>query len=206
MTAILKQAITRRLLLASLPASLLVRPAWAEDDTVGAAGDVRGKVVARRTEEVRELATGGGLRLKDSVETEANSFARLDFSGGTTVHLGSSAKLLIDKFVAESGGLLDLGEGALLFDRADELPKIKLTVRSRFGLIAVRGTKFFAGPSKGSFAVFVERGSVRVEAGGVPRRLEAGDGCDIADEGRPPSTKKKWGKARIAEAYASVGL
>lgn len=206
MNAVLRQTITRRLLLAGLPASLMVRPAWAEDDMVGAAGDIRGKVVARRTEDVRALAKGAGLRLKDSVETEAESFARLDFSGGTTVHLGSSAKLLIDKFVAESGGLLELGEGAMLFDRADELPKIKLTVRSRFGLIAVRGTKFFAGTSKGAFAVFVERGSVRVEAAGVPRRLNAGEGCDIPAEGQPPSAKKNWGKARIAEAYASAGL
>lgn len=206
MDAVLRQAITRRLLLAGIPASLVARSAWAKDDVVGAAGDVRGKVVARRTEDVRDLATGAGVRIKDSVETEIASFARLDFAGGTTVQLGSQAKLMIDKFVAESGGLLELGEGAMLFDRADDLSKIKLTVRSRFGLIAVRGTKFFAGPSKGVFGVFVERGSVRVEAAGVPRRLTAGEGCDIPAEGQPPSAKKNWGKARIAEAYASVGL
>ena len=102
--------------------------------------------------------------------------------------------------------MLELGEGAMLFDRADDLAKIKLEVRSRFGLIAVRGTKFFAGPSKGVFGVFVERGSVRVEAAGVRRRLSAGDGVEIPAEGKPPSRVKKWGKTRIDEAYASVGL
>ena len=206
MTGALKHLITRRLLLTGIPASLLARPAFAADDRVGEAGDVRGKVVARRTDEVRDLVVGSGVRIKDKVETASESFARLDFAGGTIVHLGSMAKLLIDKFVAESGGLLELGEGAMLFDRADDLAKIKLEVRSRFGLIAVRGTKFFAGPSKGVFGVFVERGSVRVEAAGVRRRLKAGDGVEIPAEGKPPGRVKKWGKARIDEAYASVGL
>jgi len=93
-----------------------------------------------------------------------------------------------------------------MFDRADDLPKIKLTVRSRFGLIAVRGTKFFAGPSKGVFGIFVERGEVQVTAAGVSRSLKAGDGVDIAKPGQPPSEVKQWGKPRIEAAYASVGL
>lgn len=206
MMDLLKLQITRRLLLAGIPASFLAVPALAKDDVVGAAGDVRGKVVARRRETVRDLSNGAGLRLRDLVETDVESFARLDFAGGTIVHLGSQAKLKIDRFVAETGGLLQLGEGAMLFDRADDLPKIKLTVRSRFGLIAVRGTKFFAGPSKGVFGVFVERGSVEVSATGVRRRLAAGDGVEITAEGQPPSEVKRWGKPRIDAAYASVGV
>jgi ferric-dicitrate binding protein FerR (iron transport regulator) len=206
MSDILKLELTRRLLLAALPATFLAAPALAKDDVVGAAGDVRGKVVARRRETVRDLAAGAGLRLRDLVETDVESFARLDFSGGTIVNLGSKAKLKIDKFVAETGGLLQLGEGAMMFDRADDLPKIKLTVRSRFGLIAVRGTKFFAGPSKGVFGIFVERGEVQVTAAGVSRSLKAGDGVDIAKPGQPPSEVKQWGKPRIEAAYASVGL
>lgn len=206
MKDLLELKLTRRLLLAGIPASLIVGPALAKDDVVGAAGDVRGKVVARRRETVRDLANGAGLRLRDLVETDVESFVRLDFSGGTIVHLGSQAKLKIDKFVAETGGLLQLGEGAMLFDRADDLAKIKLTVRSRFGLIAVRGTKFFAGPSKGVFGVFVERGSIEVRAAGVSRRLNAGDGVDIPAPGKPPSAVGQWKKPRIDAAYASVGL
>jgi ferric-dicitrate binding protein FerR (iron transport regulator) len=175
-------------------------------EAVGAAADVRGDVQARQLEAVRNLKSGAELLLKDLIETQDQSFARLDLSGGTIVHLGSKARLLIDEFVAESGGVLELGEGALLFDRAEDLPKIDLTVRSRFGLIAVRGTRFFAGPSRGVFGIFVDRGKIDVEAAGVTRSLVAGQGADIAAEGQPPSEVKTWGKPRIAEALASVGL
>ena len=149
---------------------------------------------------------GGRTDVRHSVETEAESFARLDLAGRTIVHLGSRARLLIDRFVAETGGVLELGEGAMLLDRAEELPKIDLTIRSGFGVIAVRGTRFFAGPSRGAFGVFVDRGAVDVEAAGVTRRLVAGDGVDIKAPGEPPSEVRKWGKPRIDEAMASVGL
>lgn len=201
------RTMSRRMVVTALPCAMMLaaRPALAADP-VGAAADVRGQVQARQTGGVRELSSGAELLLKDLVETQAESFARLDLTGGTTVHLGSRARLLIDEFVAESGGVLELGEGALLIDRADDLPKIDLTVRSRFGLIAVRGTRFFAGPSRDVFGVFVDRGTVEVVAAGVTRRLSAGDGVDIPAEGQPPSDVRKWGPPRIAEALASVGL
>lgn len=206
MVAAWKQGITRRDVLAAVAASLLVRPALAANQTIGSAEEVRGFVTAQQTADVRSLSNGAALLLKDLVETGEESFARLELSGATSVRLGAKAKLLIDRFVAEAGGVLRLGDGALLLDRADELPKIDLHIRTRFGLIAVRGTKFFAGPSNGKFGVFVERGSVTVSAAGVSRRLRAGQGVDIASPGRPPSRVAAWKPQRIAAAYASVGL
>ncbi len=199
--------LNRRALLATICAMALPQAAWAEDeDVVGAAADVRGKVVARRSKKLLNLAPGAGVRLRDRVETSSRSFAQLDFTGGTIVHMGSKARLVIDQFVAEAGGVLELGEGAILFDRPENLPRIDLTIRSRFGQIAVRGTRFFAGPSKGAFGIFVERGRVEVSAAGVTRTLEAGDGVDIKAPGQPPGEVKKWGKPRIDAALKSVGL
>ena len=198
---------TRRALIAAIPAALLARsPAAAAPEPIGQALDVRGKVVARRTEAVRNLKAGAALMLKDSVETQAKSFAKLELAGRTTVHLGSRARLLISRYLAETGGVLELGEGAMLLDRADSLPKIDLTIRSQFGLIAVRGTRFFAGPSRGVFGVFVARGAVEVRAAGQRRRLAAGEGLDIKSPGQPPGKVAKWKQARIDEALASVGL
>lgn len=202
----LKHRITRRGLIAALPAGLAAASALAAEQPIGSAADVRGQVTARSTADVRNLTSGATLLLKDLVQTAGQSFARLELSGQTTVHLGSHARLLIDRFVAGAGGVLELGDGAMLLDRADGLPKLDLTIRSRFGLIAVRGTRFFAGPSKGVFGVFVARGSVVVSAAGVRRRLRAGQGVDIADEGQPPSAASVWKKPRIEAALASVGL
>lgn len=197
--------ISRRRLLMLAPGLLLPVPVQAQD-FIGEAARVRGTVVARQIAEMRNLSAGAGLMLKDSVETETESFATLELAGRTTVHLGSRARLLIDRFVADAGGVLELGEGALLLDRAEDLPKLDISIRSAFGRIAVRGTRFFAGPSRDVFGVFVARGAVDVEAAGVQRRLEAGQGVDIPEPGAPPGEVRNWGQARIDEALASVGL
>jgi hypothetical protein len=199
--------LNRRALLAVLPAGLLAgNRAAAAAEAIGEAADVRGRVTARQVANVRELASGAALLLQDAVETAAASFARLELAGRTTVHLGSGARLLIDRYVAEQGGVLELGEGALLIDRAEDLPKIDLSIRSQYGLIALRGTKVFAGPSRGVFGVCVLRGAVEVSAAGEVRQLQAGDGVDIAEPGGPPSAVGQWKQPRIAEALASVGL
>lgn len=199
--------VSRRHLLAGVPALIAARilPARA-NSAIGEAADVRGMVHARQPDAQRSLASGGELLVQDEVETQADSFARLDLSGGTRVHLGSRARLLIDSFVADMGGVLELGEGAMVFDRAEDLSKLDVTVRSRFGLIAVRGTTFFAGPNRDVFAVFVKRGTVDVAAAGETRRLVAGEGVDIPLPGAPPGDVRQWGDARIREALASAGL
>ena len=207
MRTALGNPLKRRTILAVLPALVLTgSAAFAAIGAIGKAFDVRGKVVARQVKDVRDLASGSALMLKDSIETQDRSFARLELDGGTTIRLGSMARLLLDQYVVNAGGVLELGDGAILLDRAANLPKIDLSIQSRFGLIAVRGTRFFAGPSHGVFGVFVVRGVVEVKAAGLTRRLAAGDGVDIAAEGQPPGEVKKWKKARIDEALASVGL
>jgi len=114
--------------------------------------------------------------------------------------------LLIDTFIAGQGGTIELGTGQMVFDRPEGLAKIDLTMRTAFGMIGVRGTKFFAGPSRGVFGVFVEHGLVEVTGGGVTRQVGRGQGVDIATPGAAPSEVAQWGGARIREAYASVGV
>ena len=61
---------------------------------------------------------------------------------------------------------IELVSGDMVFDRPEGTPKIDLTIRTTFGQIGVRGTKFFTGKSRGNFAVFVEHGLVEVKMGG----------------------------------------
>lgn len=175
-------------------------------DSPARVGDVRSAVgsVFAQIAEARALTAGAGIMLGDLVWTNSASRAELALLGGSNVFLGANARLKVDRFVAEAGGRLVLGEGALVFDRDDALPKTDVEVQSVFGLIGVRGTRFFAGPNRDSFAVFCERGEVHVRAGGERRVLKPGDGIDIAKPGAAPSKVKQWGKARIDEAFSSV--
>ncbi|MBB5533685.1 hypothetical protein GGD55_000346 [Rhizobium giardinii] len=172
---------------------------------IGKATDVRGKVNLKRAEKEEGLATGAQIMDNDFVRTAAESFADLQLAD-TRILLGSETELLVDSFIAGQGGTMELGMGQMVFDRPEGLAKIDLALRTTFGMIGVRGTKFFAGPNRGVFAVFVEHGQVSVDGGGVQRLVGAGEGIEIARPGDAPTQPVVWKEARIVEAYASVGL
>ncbi|WEX88273.1 FecR family protein [Sinorhizobium garamanticum] len=172
---------------------------------VGKAEKIRGNVRRRQGEDEARLAVGGDVLDNDYVSTSTNSFADLALNE-TRILLGPQTELLIDSFIAGQGGTLELGLGRMVFDRPEGLSKVDVAVRTAFGMIGVRGTKFFCGPSRAAFAVFVERGAVSVQGGGVTRTVAAGQGVDFDRPGAAPSEPTNWGQARIREAYASVGL
>ena len=79
-----------------------------------------------------------------------------------------------------------------------------VAVRVPFGLVAVRGTRFFAGPSNGVFGVFVVRGLVMVVGVNTAMMVASGFGSDLTHAGAEPTVPHAWGAARIASAMASV--
>jgi ferric-dicitrate binding protein FerR (iron transport regulator) len=153
---------------------------------------------------IRRLQAEDSLQMGDRVWTETESRASLMLDLGAVVHMGPEAHLILDRFVAESRGVLTLGSGAIVFDRDDELPRINLQILSAFAQIGLRGTRFFAGPNRDVFAIFVERGRLTVAAGGARIILRAGDGVDIAAPGARASEVTRWQPPRIAEAFESV--
>ncbi|AUX75062.1 MULTISPECIES: FecR domain-containing protein [Sinorhizobium] len=200
--------IRRRAVLGGLLAAVIGgrRAAAANGAVVGKAQKIRGNVRRRQGEADERLAAGGAVLDRDYVTTSTNSFADLALSE-TRILLGPQTELLIDSFIAGEGGTLELGVGRMVFDRPQGLPKADVAVRTAFGMIGVRGTKFFCGPSRAAaFAVFVEHGAVSVEGAGVARTLTAGEGVDFDRPGAAPGAVTRWGQARIREAYASVGL
>ena len=164
------------------------------------------------------LASAAELRLPATVDAGQAFSVPLQGSGEATfylvgpdhvvkrtVKLGGEARFRIDKFVIGAGGTLDLERGPLVIDREDPSRKENLQIRSPFGLIAVRGTLLFAGPSDNVFGVFVGRGAVSVSSGGRTVNLHPGQGTNIARPGDPPSDVVRWGEGRIKAALASVG-
>jgi len=174
-------------------------------DAIGTAIRLRGQGVLTRSSTPRPLRENDPLNEGDTVATAAASFAELMLFTRTQINLGPDSSLAIDRFLAGQGGVIQIG-GRLVFDRPGDLPPLDLTLRNAFAQIGVRGTRFFAGTSNGVYAVFVERGRVEVLAAGETRSLSAGDGIDIPVAGAPPGPVARWGAARIAAAYASVGL
>lgn len=195
---------TRRHVLTALAAMVLPRIARAST-ALGAATAVSGPALLTRAGADSALAAGQPLHEGDRVRTGPAALAKLLLNAATRIALGPEADLEIERWLADIGGRLTIG-GAMVFDRPETLPKVDLTVVTAFGEIGVRGTRFFAGPSNGAYAVFVQRGTVEVRAGGVVRALGAGDGVNLPGAGQPPTEVAAWGAPRIAAAFASVGL
>ncbi len=197
----------RNLLLGALAVSLPqgAASAYAQPATpaVGSVRAVSGRAEAEREAQLRVLAQEGALFTGDRVTTATGARAVLSLGAATELRMGSAARIRIDRFLINAGGVIDLDQGAVVIDKNPGSGGT-LSLRSAHGLIAVRGTRFFAGPSNGVFGVFVERGSVAVTGGSRQVLLRAGEGTDIAAPGAPPTAPARWGQARIQTALAQV--
>jgi hypothetical protein len=201
-----KAVLTRRLILqgGTLAAmSLICGPALSAD-AVGKIADLQGEAVAEQAKNQRKLQIASPVDIGDTLATAKSSRLRAALGQKTTLRMGAETRVKIDNFIVDAGGELTLGGGALLLDSPPgSFPK-SLSVNSPFALIAVRGTRFFAGSIDGQFGVFVDRGSVDVTAGGKTVRLNHGQGTDIKRRGGPPEPAKTWGKPKIRKAFALV--
>ena len=183
--------------------AILSGPATSAEGAVGAVSDIKGKAFAELHKKRRSLSARSTLFLTDLVKTGKESRLVARLARKTILRLGAETVVRIDKFLVEVGGEIILGSGALLLDTSGASGK-GIKIESPFALIAVRGTRFFAGSLDGGFSVFVVRGTVDVAAGGKTVRLKAGEGTDIARPGGPPGPVKKWGAPKIAKAMALV--
>lgn len=138
---------TRRRALLSGTAVMLVgtaAAAEAAEEHAGTIESLRGDAFAEGPKPRRALQPTAPISIGDIVETAVNSALTMHLGKATVVKLGAVAKFRIDNFVVGAGGTFDLDQGPMLIDhngRKDE----DLRVRSPYGLMAVRGTMFFAG-------------------------------------------------------------
>jgi hypothetical protein len=198
------QGIDRRVLVAGLGlAGLSFQPALAQADNVaGQVDEAIGLVTAEGKDQQRPLAAQATVFVGDTVSTGNASKLAMKLGQQTLLRLGELARIKIDRFVVNAGGTIQLNAGPLLLDKPKTTPPIN--IRSPFGLISVRGTRLFAGPSKGVFGVFVVNGVVTVTSAGKTVSVEEGFGTDVAKRGAAPTPPVRWGEERIRLALASV--
>ena len=172
-----------------------------------AAGNVetlRGEAFAEGAGARRALAPAAEVFVGDLVATSAASAVGLRLGPATLLRLGPEARLRIEQFLLNAGGILELAQGGMLYDHDAAAGQSDVTIRTRFGLIAVRGTRFFAGPENGTFGVFVMRGLATVSGRSTSVSVPAGMGIDITSPGAEPTKPHPWGVQRIQRAMASV--
>ena len=141
----------RRLLLGAIGMAMLVPDAaYAQrGEQVGSVEEVKGEAFAEARAQRRTLDRAAPLFINDLVGTGSESRATLQLGKDTTLRVGSEVRLTIDRFLVNAGGEITLRSGPILYERPAGSTPARMQIRSSFGLIAVRGTRFFAGPSAG---------------------------------------------------------
>ncbi|WP_157505414.1 FecR family protein [Geminicoccus roseus] len=203
--ALFSRLARRQVIGAGAAALALPRTVLAQGEGIGHVQALRGQAFALTGQARRALEAQAPLYLGDVVVTGQASRLQIRLGRRTRLALGANARLRIDRFViADDSGEYELQAGPLLLEHDENGPTVPAAVRSPYGLIAVRGTRFFAGPSNDVFGVFVASGRVSVQAAGRSVLLDEGDGTNIARPGAPPTPPAPWGERRIRAALASV--
>jgi ferric-dicitrate binding protein FerR (iron transport regulator) len=195
----------RRVILTGIPfAAVLSRAANAVPLVAGLVQETKGQVTAELASERRVLVPRADVFNGDDVATGDGSRAAMLLGGNTTLRLGANTRVKIDRFIISAGGVLTLESGPLLLEKTPGDPAAALKVRGSFGLITVRGTTIFVGPSQGVIGIFVVHGLIDIAAGGQEFVLQTGEGTNIPGPGAIPTPPSVWGEARIRAALASV--
>ncbi len=195
----------RRLLLCGVGlAAATSHPAVSVEATAGHVEEVKGQAIAELASLRRVLIPSADVYIGDDVTTAESSRLAMLLGSDTSLRLGALTHVRIDRFIANAGGVLTLENGPLLIDKMPGGPSKELKVRGAFGMIAIRGTKVFVGPSNGVIGIFVAHGVITVTAAGQSFALQAGEGTNIAEPRARPTQPAPWGDARIRAALASV--
>jgi ferric-dicitrate binding protein FerR (iron transport regulator) len=174
-------------------------------EEAGSVRELSGVATATSGATPRTLQMQGTVFVDDMVKTSAKARLALNLGSRTTLNLGSDTSIKIDRYIRDAGGEINLGQGTVMFERKGKPASSDLTVRSPYGLIAVRGTRFYAGKmADGRFGVLVGTGRVVVTGAGTSVSLRAGQGTFIAAPGQKPTAAKAWGWPKIREIKSAV--
>lgn len=176
----------------------------ATPESAGAVTALQGQATAEHSGRGRTLGLADVIFLNDLVATQARSRLAMQLGAQTLLKLGPATRVRIDRHITDAGGELELEDGALVFDRPPASLKGETYLRSPYGLLAVRGTRFFAGPMRRGFGVFVTHGEVVVTAAGRSVRLVDGLGTTIRRPGAPPLRAARWRPSTVRSAFALV--
>jgi len=187
---------------ALLPLFVSIR-ALAAGPPAGAVEEVRGTATGEIDGNKQVLSSRAEVYVGEKISTAEQSRIELRLGLDTKVRLGDMAQIKIDRF-EDAGGELTLEAGPVLLDKPSKSAPQSVQLKSPFGVVTVRGSKIFAGPSQGQFGVLVVDGDVTVQAGGRSVRLRSGEGTNIKSPGATPTPARRWAEARVRAALASV--
>jgi hypothetical protein len=196
--------LARHSLLVLMTGAALVFSFAAAAQNAGSVQDLAGQAFAGSSAARRTLEPRAAILLGDQVETGEQSRITLLLGRQTTVRLGERGRVVVDRFLVDAGGEITLQSGPVMVEHPDGGSAERVRIRTSYGLIAVRGTRVFAGFEGKALAVFVERGVVSVRAAGQTVLLRSGEGTAIPTPGSRPTPVAQWKAKRIDALFGGI--
>ena len=188
--------------------------ALAEDEVVATVTRLRNTAVVIRKGQQLDVQAGHKLQKFDAIKSGKNARVEIIFNDGTKLYIGANCHIVIDEFLFDPDKnigttILRALQGPFRFitGRIGKVQKPQVVVQSRFGVVGVRGTDFWAGPSRGVYGVLLLDGSISVTNPFGQRILtEAGTGVNLTSNTAPPGEVTVWGALRAREALDDVAF
>lgn len=195
-------------------AAFTLSPALAEDDDVATVSRLRNAAAVIRQGQQINIQVGHKLRKFDEIKSGENARVEIIFNDGTKLNIGADCHIIIDEFLFdpdENIGIAILralqGPFRFITGRIGKVLQPQVVVQSPFGIVGVRGTDFWAGPSRGVYGVLLLDGSISVTNPLGQRILTTpGTGVNLTGNNAPPGEVTIWGAGRAQEALADVAF
>jgi len=193
----------------TLGATILVHQGFAASSNVGEVARARQFVEGHLAGQSRSLSPAAPIFLNETIKTGPASRAELELGDQSRLALGERAEVVIDEFVAGTGGnaVLKLVRGALRYTSGVAKRGRKVALVTPVATIGIRGTDFWFGPIEGAFGVVLLDGVVEVtNQGGAVILDEPGEGTLIFGADVAPGEPAIWPDDRRARALATVNF
>lgn len=160
----------------------------------------------------RKAKEGDSFAMGDMIETQKGSNALLTFIDGTDFSLGENAKFKIDDYVYDpdnsSGNKARFSvlRGAFVFTSGliSKVKKPDVKIKTGYGSIGIRGTKFWGGNVKDEYGVYVEEGRVDFSNNAGSRKLSKGQGTTVSGMNAMPAEVQQWGQELLGLAFGQT--
>ena len=115
-------------------------------DLIGAATETKNDVTGTLDELQRSINTGDGVSANEILKTGTGSVAVITFLDDTSLNVGASSTIVLDRFVYNPEGsaddaVLNLTKGAFRFVTGKSDPS-KFMIRTQVATLGIRGTDF----------------------------------------------------------------
>jgi hypothetical protein len=186
----------------------------AADSDIGTITRLQNSATVTREGRILELQVGAAIKENDGIKTGDDARVEVTFVDGTKLTIGANGIVVIDKFIFDP----DDGVGAMLLrvllgsfrfitGNIGRLERKQIEAQTRFGVIGVRGTDFWAGPSQNVYGVFLLDGAISVTNSAGGRVLNVpGTGVNLTSANELPGEVTIWGAARAQAALDAVAF